>query len=42
MKAIMPKDSSLEGISNHSTPPLHAILYANINANINATPMQTK
>ena len=33
MKAIMPKESLLEGISNQSTPSLHAILYANLKIN---------
>jgi len=33
MKAITPKESSLEGISNQSTPSLHALLYANLKIN---------
>jgi len=53
MKANMPSKPSLDVISNWSTPPLHAILYANLkcntlfqkNGNLNRhalTSMQTK
>ena len=33
MKAITPKESSLEGISKQSTPSLHAILYTDLKIN---------
>jgi len=53
MKSILPKESSLKGILNQSTPFPHAILYVNIkcntslqkkgNLNLHAqTSMQTK
>ena len=37
MKAITPKESSLKGILNQSTPYLHAILYASQKNQLNAT-----
>ena len=42
MKAILPKESSLEGMTNQSTPSPHAILYANLNTTKCNMLMQTK
>jgi len=33
MKNVLPKELSMEGISNQSSPPLHAMLYVRLKIN---------